>query len=61
MNRMKKTILFLHKWNGQPCKVASFPQLVCLSRVAEDGSGKGGKLSWMTLKAIIMWKFALVK
>ena len=63
MNRMKKTILFLHKWNGQPCKVASFPQLGVLKQGCRGGFWKGreGELSWMTLKVIIMWKFALMK
>ena len=42
-NRMKKTILFLHKWNGQSCKVASFPQLGVLKQGCRGGFWKGGE------------------
>ena len=57
----KKLFYFFINGMGSPIRWQASHSWECLSRVAEEGSGKGGKLSWMTLKAIIMWKFALVK
>ena len=57
----KKLFYFFINGMGSPVRWQASHSWECLSRVAEEGSGKGGKLSWMTLKAIIMWKFALVK
>ena len=61
LTEWKKLFYFFINGMGSPVRWQASHSWWCLSRAAEEGSGKGGKLSWMTLKAIIMWKFALLK